>query len=233
MECTQGNVSYEEFFEWLEEPRSLFTDALYDQMIAKATGQMMQLDDFIITTILYCNYGQEDLLRLIFNMFDKDGSGTIDEEEFVELCQLVNNGSPVFPGNFKKALEEFDTNDDGLIDFDEFKSLNQRYAIVLFPAFRLQQALQRHTLGESEWVKIAGKVYQKRLAENYARKHGGMPPPSFKTNLVYSDKLGPRIFRQTCCCLIPHLGVPLRPGWDQKKKPGGGNAAGGAGGGGA
>lgn len=115
-----------------------------------------------------------------------DGSGTIDEEEFVELCTMVNNGSPVFPGNFLRALEEFDTNDDGLIDFEEFTSLNNRYPIVLFPAFRLQQALQVHTLGEKEWTNIAGKVNQKRLAEIYARKHGGMPPPSFKTNLVVS-----------------------------------------------
>lgn len=54
-----------------------------------------------VCVLLDCNYGREDLLRLIFNMFDKDGSGTIDEVEFVELCTLVNNGSPVFPGNFK------------------------------------------------------------------------------------------------------------------------------------
>ena len=81
---------------------------------------------------------------------------------------------------------------------------------MLFPAFRLQQALQRHTLGETEWTKIAGKINQKRLDEIYARKHGGMPRPTFKSDLVYSDRLGPRIFRQTCCCLIPHLGVPLR-----------------------
>lgn len=36
---------------------------------------------------------------------------------------------------------------DGLIDYEEFKMLNARYPIVLFPAFRLQDAIQVHTLG--------------------------------------------------------------------------------------
>lgn len=43
----------EEFFEFIDEPRSAFTDALYDQIVAKATGQMLSLDDFVIVTVLY------------------------------------------------------------------------------------------------------------------------------------------------------------------------------------
>ena len=41
------------------------------------------------------------------------------------LCKAVNNMNPTFPGNFTTALEEFDQNDDGLIDFDEFQILNR------------------------------------------------------------------------------------------------------------
>lgn len=93
----------------------------------------------------------------------------------------------------------------------QFCSLNTRYPIVLFPAFRLQQAVQVFTLGETEWMKISGKINGKRMDEIYARKHGGMPRPGFKVDLVYSDKLQHKIFRQLCCCVIPHLGVPLRP----------------------
>ena len=32
----EGNVSYDEFFEWLDEPRSLFTDLLYDRIVGTA-----------------------------------------------------------------------------------------------------------------------------------------------------------------------------------------------------
>jgi hypothetical protein len=43
-----------------------------------------------------------------FDCFDKDGSGTIDEGEFINLCRMVNNAAPLFVANFKKALEQFD-----------------------------------------------------------------------------------------------------------------------------
>jgi hypothetical protein len=43
-----------------------------------------------------------------FETFDLDGSGAIDEKEFMELCRTVNNANPMFPGNFTRALEEFD-----------------------------------------------------------------------------------------------------------------------------
>ena len=43
-----------------------------------------------------------------FDFFDVDGSGTIDEKEFIELCKTVNNAAPMFPGNFANAIEMFD-----------------------------------------------------------------------------------------------------------------------------
>jgi len=55
-------------------PLAAFTDALYDQIVAKATGQMLSLDDFVIVVVLYSMYGRNDILRLVFNMFDKVGS---------------------------------------------------------------------------------------------------------------------------------------------------------------
>lgn len=45
---------------------------------------------------------------VIFQQYDTDGSGAIDEYEFRELIKAVNDTSPMFPGNFAKALQEFD-----------------------------------------------------------------------------------------------------------------------------
>lgn len=30
------------------------------------------------------------------------------QEEFIELCATVNNMNPTYPGNFRRAMEEFD-----------------------------------------------------------------------------------------------------------------------------
>ncbi|CAN0135756.1 unnamed protein product, partial [Scytosiphon promiscuus] len=68
----------------------------------------------------YCVFSKEEILHFLFRQYDTDDSGAIDEREFRELAKTVNNASPMFPGNFAKALLDFDTNSDGLIDFDEF-----------------------------------------------------------------------------------------------------------------
>jgi hypothetical protein len=69
--------------------------------------------------------------------------------QFVDLMfiRCINNASPAFPANFKRALQEFDVNEDGLIDYGEFLEIDRRYPLILFPAFRLQDVMQRNSLG--------------------------------------------------------------------------------------
>ncbi len=38
-------------------------------------------------------------------------------------------------------------NEDGFVDFETFKTINERFPMVLFPSFRLQDNLQAFTLG--------------------------------------------------------------------------------------
>jgi Ca2+-binding EF-hand superfamily protein len=86
--------------------------------------------EFIQVLTTYCMFTKEDILTctnisfglesvtlivatfcpsiVCFETYDKDGSGSIDEKEFMELCRTVNNAAPMFPGNFARALEEFD-----------------------------------------------------------------------------------------------------------------------------
>jgi Ca2+-binding EF-hand superfamily protein len=105
-----GNIDATEFFEALGEPKSPFTDSVFAIIDIDGSGTM-EFDEFIRILATYCMYTQSEILRFCFEMFDKDGSGAIDEKELVELCRAVNNASPDYPGNFKKALEEFDVND--------------------------------------------------------------------------------------------------------------------------
>ncbi|KAG5176268.1 hypothetical protein JKP88DRAFT_171360 [Tribonema minus] len=85
-------------------------------------------DEFLLLMIIlkYCLFNKEQILAFCFRMYDTDGSGSIDEQEFMDLLHTVNNASPIFPGNFQRALDEFDVNKDGLIDFDEFRELDKR-----------------------------------------------------------------------------------------------------------
>lgn len=46
---------------------------------------------------------------VLFQHYDADNSGAIDEREFRQLAGAVHSASPLFPGNFAKAMHECDT----------------------------------------------------------------------------------------------------------------------------
>ena len=184
-----GEMDYDEFFEFIDEPRSPFADALFKLIDLDGSGTI-DFNEFIQVLTTYCMYSRDDILRFCFDTFDKDGSGAIDEKEFMDMCYEINNANPAFPDNFKRALEQFDRNDDGLIDFDEFRELNRRYPLVLFPAFRMQDRMQKSTLGEYKWAAIAKKRERERYIEEYKRTHDGALPPDPFCKRVYK-----KIFR--------------------------------------
>ncbi|CAM9472967.1 unnamed protein product, partial [Discosporangium mesarthrocarpum] len=140
-----GTIDCAEFLAYIDVPKSPFTDNIFN-MIGVDPGGICSFNDVCHILMTYCVYSRDDILRFLFSRYDTDGSGAIDEHEFVKLAKDVNNAAPMFPGNFAKALTEFDVNDDGLIDFDEFRGMDKAFPLVFFPAFRLQDAMQKHFL---------------------------------------------------------------------------------------
>lgn len=173
---SSGKIDYQEFFDAIDEPRTNFTDGLF-AMVDEDRNFRLDFEEYIIAVTSYCMRTRDEILKFAYDTFDVDGSGSIDEDEFRNLCSVVNNGRPTFPGNFGKAIKEFDKNGDGLIDFDEFKALNRRYPLILFPCFRLQDKLQKRTLGEKAWHVLHQRYYQQLKLQIYKRKHNGAEPP--------------------------------------------------------
>jgi hypothetical protein len=48
---------------------------------------------------------------------------------------------------------------------------------VLFPAFRLQDTMQRNSLGESGWKTVMENYEEGKRIEEYKATHGGKSPP--------------------------------------------------------
>ena len=59
-----------------------------------------------------------------FDMFDKDGSGTISVTEIVKIMR--NFGYPIKKAEAQKLIQDIDDNGDGEIDFEEFVTLMEK-----------------------------------------------------------------------------------------------------------
>jgi Ca2+-binding EF-hand superfamily protein len=178
-----GTMDSTEFFGMLGEDRTPLTDALFGLMDLDGSGTI-EFDEFVAVLLTYCMYSKDDILRFCFDTYDLDHSNSIDEQEFMALMSSVNNGTPMFPGNFTTVLQGFDSNDDGLIDFQEFKVIEQRYPLIFFPAFRLQEQMQKCTLGTSNWRNIHIAVNRQRFKNEHRRTHGRDPPVSIAECVV-------------------------------------------------
>lgn len=130
-----GDIDKAELLEHIKEPSSSFSDALFSLLDVDDDGTL-SFSEFVNVCATFCMYSQEDILdcaslrrppglrhgrrraafltppflpTVCFTIFDDDQSGWLDEDEFMKLCETVAAGSPMFPGNFKTALEQFDT----------------------------------------------------------------------------------------------------------------------------
>ena len=59
-----------------------------------------------------------------FDVFDKDGSGTIDVGEIVKI--MKNFGYPIKKSEAQRMISEIDDNGDGELDFEEFVTLMEK-----------------------------------------------------------------------------------------------------------
>lgn len=103
----------------------------------------------------------------MFKCIDQNHNGHVNKEEILLFLKADRDGERIFPPNYMKAVENFETRDTYLIDFgqlyaDEFIRLVKEVPYLSFPAFRLQKSLRAFTLGERKWKKIAKRL-EKRM----------------------------------------------------------------------
>ncbi|ETV85865.1 hypothetical protein H257_02413 [Aphanomyces astaci] len=182
-----GQISFEEFFEFIDENRNPYSESLFRLIDTDGSGTI-DYEEFVHALTSYCMFTREEILQFAFKTFDDDDSGSIDESEFAKLANMVNDGKPLFTGNFNRALKEFDKKNEGVIDFTGFDLLNRRYPMILFPCFRLQDRIQKATLGEAHWLRIHQRYYDMLKDDLFRKKHGGAAPPvstSTKIKLIF------------------------------------------------
>ncbi|GBG24737.1 Protein kinase, putative [Hondaea fermentalgiana] len=71
----------------------------------------------------------EDSLKFCFDVYDRDGSGEIDKDELMSVLSMAITNTSIdtdkFVGDLSEAFDQVDTDRNGAISFEEFKSACQ------------------------------------------------------------------------------------------------------------
>lgn len=92
------------------------------------------------------------------------------------MYRIINNANPIFPSNYYKSLDNFDVNQDGLIDFEDFINIEKKFPLVFYPLFFIQDRIQQETFGIDTWTHILRDYTYAKYVEDYKLNHGGHKP---------------------------------------------------------
>lgn len=98
-----------------EEVRSL-ADAVFDSVYPNNSNQEIEYTEWLAAAVHQSCYQCEEALRAAFRVFDLDGDGYIGQSELQRVLSQT-------PEEVALCLPEFDTNGDGVLDFEEFKGI--------------------------------------------------------------------------------------------------------------
>lgn len=152
-----GQISTLELFMALDVERNKFTERVFSIFDEDGSGQV-DFREFVIALWNYCTLGRSTLVAFAFDLYDKDSSGEIDLHEVVQMLKDVygkNYEKNVQARNVYEEIEKLDLNGD--INTDSFREFARTHPALLFPAFQIQEYLQRRVLGIEFWEYYSNK----------------------------------------------------------------------------
>mmetsp|Transcript_91801 Transcript_91801/g.262514 ORF Transcript_91801/g.262514 Transcript_91801/m.262514 type:complete len:343 (-) Transcript_91801:1358-2386(-) len=170
-----GSVDISDFYKFFEEKRSIFGDAIFELIDCNQSGSL-DFGEFVHAVVTYCLFEQDEMLRFCFYIFDKDKNGYIEQEELRWMVNILYGLGPTdkLKGNTKVAVDRLDFNDDGKVDFKEFKEFNRSFPALFYPAFRIQVNMINLIAGDAWWEKkkrwLQDEKDRKRAREEYSKR---------------------------------------------------------------
>ncbi|KAF0689428.1 Aste57867_19134 [Aphanomyces stellatus] len=159
-----GSIDRDEFFRSFGEQRTAVGDAVFALIDIDNSGEL-DFSEYVEALGAFCLLNTEEVLKFCFFVFDQDKNGTIEGNELDALLEMLHQDNAT--SNMAAAVEKFDFNGDGKVDFAEFVVLNQQFPALLYPVYRLQLAMKEHTMGESWWIKRADLLNELKFAKEH------------------------------------------------------------------
>ena len=87
---------------------------------------LIEYEEFVRAAVSKEKFTNDNILKFAFRYFDKDNNGEITINEIEEVFENCLDEKKNFRGTLKQIIEEVDSNNDGVISFEEFSNVMKK-----------------------------------------------------------------------------------------------------------
>lgn len=188
-----GEITQAEFFYIIREERRPLTVGILAFAGVPEDIKYLSFDQYLMCIVSFATLTKPELFQYIFDLYDSDKSGSLDEKEFAKMNRELQSPQFSFPKNVDMAIRSLEgrdsrgvrcTNLDGLVDFNQFLMFARNFPVAFFPILNMQKNVRDATLGEDFWSRVVSrKLKAQELLTYMRRNNGAMPDLTFKERL--------------------------------------------------
>ncbi|GMF12247.1 unnamed protein product [Phytophthora lilii] len=188
-----GEITQAEFFFMIREERRPLTIGILRFADVPENQKFLSFDQYLLCVVNFAVLTKPELYQFVFDLYDDDQSGALDEREFTKMNLELQSKQFHFPANVTTAIKLLEGKegraafvpDDGLVDLGEFMKFAKNFPVAFYPIMNMQKNVRASTLGESRWSRITANKLKVQELVSYMRRHqGAIPQLSFRESVA-------------------------------------------------
>lgn len=146
-----AKVGIEALFQKYEIELSIFANFLF-MIYDKTKSGEMDFCHFVLTVWSLLTSDQDQLVSLLFSLFDTERLGSLDIAEISYLMSLLWDFRP--PAEVNMVLKHLNKNADSIVTVAELALLIRHYPFVLNPVYELREKFQKKMIFKRFWEEL-------------------------------------------------------------------------------
>ena len=143
-----GFISMEEFSHFVGCPMSDYVHHIFKLTDALDEYDRLDFGETIKAIGTFCMLQGDEILKLLFAMFDPEGEGYINNDQLLEILSVLH---PHYRGRTTRTLKEFDLPKTDKVTFEMVRRLHIQYPNMFHPAYHLQDRTRKTIFGLGWW----------------------------------------------------------------------------------
>lgn len=178
-----GEITQAEFFFMINEEERPISKGIFRFAGIAPDQKFISFDQYALCVVQFASLTKPELFQFVFDLYDDDQSGSLDEREFAKMSKELQSKQFCFPKNVITAIGILGGDgargggtDDGLVDIAQFMKFARNFPVAFYPIVNMQKNIRAATLGESMWSRVVErKMKVQELLSHMRRNYGAIP----------------------------------------------------------